>query len=78
MQRKTLDDLITSNKPYFTADDVCGVLGSDAHTIRLMAKQRPDLLGFPVTVIGSPENDCHYARVKIPRLPFLRFMGVNV
>lgn len=65
--RKTMSDLKHSGAAFFTADDICGVLQADPHTIRLCAKQRPDLLGFPVIVMGS--------RVKIPATPFLRFMG---
>lgn len=74
---KTLEDLIASDKAFLTADDVAGVLGSCPHTIRLTAKQRPELLGFPVVVLGNPK-DINYARVKIPRIPFLRFMGVRI
>lgn len=54
---------------FFTPQDISFVLGSDPQTIRLCARQRPELLGFPVILIGN--------RVKIPRIPFLRHMGVN-
>lgn len=67
MERKTLADLVKEDKTFLTAEDVCGVLGCDPHHIRVKARQRPDLLGFSVTIIGN--------RVKIPRIPFLRFMG---
>lgn len=70
MIRKTLQDLIDSEKDFFVAEDVAGVLGCDAHTLRLTARQRPELLQFPVICMG--------ARVKIPRIPFLRTMGVTV
>ena len=70
MQKKTMQDLVTSDKEFFTVNDVCGVLGSDPQTIRICARQRPELLGFRTIVMGS--------RVKIPRIPFLRFMGVDV
>ena len=75
--RKTMSDLIACDKPFLTADDVAGVLKADPHTIRLMAKQRPEMLGFPVMLSGDPRNT-YYARVKIPRIPFLRYMGANV
>ena len=66
----TLDDLCVSSKPFFTPGDICGVLGSNPQTIRVTARQRPDLIGFEFTFAGN--------RMKIPRIPFLRFMGVNI
>lgn len=59
-----------TSREYFTAEEVSGVLGMDPHTIRLTARQRPELLGFPTIITGT--------RVRIPRIPFLRFMGVNI
>ena len=67
MEKKTLADLMDEKKDFLTAEDVCGVLGCDPHHLRVKAHQRPDLLGFSVTIIGN--------RVKIPRIPFLRYMG---
>lgn len=69
-ERKTLSDLRNEKKDFFTAEDVCGVLGADPHSIRCMAHQRPELLGFSVVIVGR--------RVKIPKIPFLRYMGVVV
>lgn len=69
-QRKTMQDLIDSKKDFFVADDVAGVLGCDPHTLRLTARQRPELLNFPTVIMGC--------RVKIPKRPFLRAMGVEV
>lgn len=63
----TIEDLKTMEKVFLTATDVAEILGSDPQSIRVAARQRPDLLGFPVTVAGS--------RVRIPRIPFLRFIG---
>lgn len=42
------------------------VLGCDPQWIRIVARQHPQRLGFPVVVLGS--------RVKIPRVGFIRFM----
>lgn len=58
------------DREYFTPQEVSFVLGSDPQTIRLCARHRPELLGFPVVIIGN--------RVKIPRIPFLRKMGVVI
>ena len=70
MRRLTLDELIDSDKESYTPDDICGVLGVDPHSIRIAAKQRPDLLGFNFFFIGT--------RMKIPRIPFLQKMGVDI
>ena len=67
----TLPELVQkTDREFYTAAEVCFVLGSDPQTIRDTARQRPELLGFPVVLVKS--------RVKIPRIPFLRFMGVNI
>lgn len=70
MSGLTLNDLIQSDKAVFTPAEISGVLGSDPQTIRVCARQRPAALGFPVIVTGS--------RVKIPRIPFLRYMGAEI
>lgn len=67
---KTLEELIASEKAFFTPDDISGVLGSDPQTIRVTARQRPDLIGYEFTFVGN--------RMKIPKLPFLRFFGVEI
>lgn len=67
---KSLAELEASEKLFFTPDDICGVLGSSPQTIRVTARQRPDLLGFEFTFTGN--------RMKIPKIPFLRFLGVSI
>ena len=67
---KTLDELQACDKLFFSPTDISGVLGSDPQTIRVTARQRPELLGFEFTFVGS--------RMKIPKIPFLRFLGVTV
>ena len=70
-RKYTLPELAQkADREFFTPQEVSFVLGSDPQTIRLCARQRPDLLGFPVVLIGN--------RVKIPRIPFLRCMGVEI
>lgn len=63
----TLDEIKTSTKLFLTPADVAPVLGSDPHTVRCTARQRPDLLGFEFAFTGN--------RMKIPRIPFLRWLG---
>lgn len=65
----TVNDLIVSQKAFFTPSDVSGVLGSNPQTIRVTARQRPDLIGFEFTFVGN--------RMKIPKIPFLRFLGIE-
>lgn len=70
MRSLTLQELIASEKDVFVPDDICGVLRTNPHHIRVTAKQRPDLLGFPFFFVGT--------RMKIPKIPFLRKMGVDI
>ena len=49
-----------------TCQQIAPVLGANPATIHLQATDRPELLGFPVIVMGS--------RVKVPKAAFIRFM----
>lgn len=62
----TLSEIKASDKPMLTPADVAGVLGVDAHSVRVAARLKPELLGFNVAVVGS--------RTLIPRVGFLRWM----
>ncbi len=62
----TIDDLRQSNAVCITAADAAKVLHCDAHMLRVQAHCDPLTLGFPVTICGR--------RVRIPRIPFLRFL----
>lgn len=71
MKTFTLSELTQKvDREFFTAAEICGVLCMDPQTIRDTARQRPELLGFPVILTGT--------RVRIPRIPFLRYMGVSI
>lgn len=59
-----------SGRDWFTAEEICGVLNMNPQTLRDTARQRPELLGFPSVITGT--------RVRFPRIPFLRHMGVNI
>ena len=63
----TLDEIRASDKTFLTPADVAGVLSADAQSIRIQAREFPEALGFPVICVGN--------RTKIPRKPFLRFLG---
>jgi len=43
------------------------VIGCNPQVIRIQARECPQALGFPTMIVGK--------RVKIPKLPFLQFMG---
>ena len=64
-----LERLRQLDKLMLTPTDICPVLGSDPQTIRDTAKDTPELIGYPYTFVGR--------NMKIPRIPFLRFMGVE-
>lgn len=66
MTRLTLDQIEAMATDVLTPAQVASVLHLDQDTIRGQAREAPWLLGFPVVCAGN--------RVKIPRLPFLRFM----
>ena len=61
-----LSDIHRSTKVYLTPSDVAAVLDCDPHSIRTQAHRDPSKLGYPVIVIGR--------RVRIPRIPFLRYL----
>lgn len=63
----TILEMRESDKVFLTAADVAELLQSDPNSIRGQAHADPTKLGFPVIVIGS--------YVKIPRIPFLKFIG---
>lgn len=59
----TIDEILKADTAYLSPSDICELTGYDAYALRFHAKNSPDELPFPVTVIGSS--------VKIPRIPFL-------
>lgn len=65
----TLEEIKQSDAVFLTPADVAPVIGCDPNFIRRAAHDRPELIGFPVCVIGT--------RTRIPRKPFLQFIGEN-
>lgn len=61
----TLEEIIQSDQVFLLPKDIAPVMGCNAQDIRLAA--RAGGLGFPVTFVGN--------RCKIPRIPFLRYIG---
>ena len=63
----TIDEIKASDKPMLLPADIAGVLRMDPQAVRDIAASEPEKLGFPVMRVGT--------RTKIPRIPFLRFLG---
>ena len=67
----TLEQIRQSTKAVLIPTDIAEVLGCAPQSIRDQARYRPDLLGFPVTVVRR--------RTYIPRVAFLRYIdGENM
>lgn len=62
----TLEDLKNEDTAVITPVVAAEFLGCDPHWLRLVARQQPERLGFPVCCVRS--------RVKIPRIPFINFL----
>lgn len=71
----TLDELRAHPAETVRATDIAPIIGMDAGAIRFMAREHPELLGFPVIVYRN-ENSTTW-HVKIPRRAFLRFLEVG-
>lgn len=69
-KQEAIQSIVDSDKVFLTPADVAPILGMDPHSIRLTARQRPELLKFEFILSGN--------RTKIPRIPFLRYIGINV
>lgn len=65
----TISDIKTIDRDWLTVAEVAAVLGADQQGIRITAHDCPEKLGFPVIVLGRSGR-----RVKVPRLPFIRYM----
>lgn len=63
-----LQEMGITTKIWLTPADVAPILHCDPQCIRVQAQRDPSKLGYPVIVIGS--------RVRIPRIPFLKYLGV--
>ena len=61
----TIDEIRKAGKECLSPQDIAGVLGSQANTIRLTAIQYPERIGYPFTFSGN--------RMKIPKDGFLKW-----
>ena len=67
-RQKAIQAIVNSEKAFLTPADIAPILDADPHAIRIAARQRPELLKFEFILIGN--------RTKIPRIPFLRYLGI--
>jgi hypothetical protein len=65
----TIEEIKLLDREMLLAAEVAPILNTDPNLIRHQAHENPEALGFPVIVMKS--------RVKIPRIPFLRFIGIE-
>lgn len=65
--RTTFDDLLKMNTPVITGTQAAQAMGMDTTRLIGYARERPELVRFPFQLSGN--------RMKIPRVPFLRFWG---
>ena len=67
MPKKRLfaEEIRKIDRPYITPVEAAAYLGGDPGFIRTAAREKPELLGYPVSVVGKI--------TKIPKEPFLKF-----
>ena len=63
----TLEEIKGSDAIFLKPTDIAHILECNPQFIRQAAREKPELLGFPVTVVGT--------RTKIPRKAFLAYIG---
>lgn len=62
----TLEELRRADDVFITPKVAAQLLRCDPHLLRVQARENPEALGFPVTLVGN--------RTKIPRLAFIRYL----
>jgi hypothetical protein len=62
----TMTDIKNRTDATITPAEAAAVLGMAPQQVRLLARERPETLGFPVITYGS--------RCRIPRIPFIKYL----
>lgn len=65
----TLAELIETEKTMLSCKDIADVVGIGQYNLHRYIMEYPERIGFPVMVTGN--------RIRIPRIPFLKFMGIE-
>lgn len=60
--------ILAKNRDLLSPAEAATILKVDPQWLRLMARQRPERLPFPVLVVGT--------HVKIPTRPLLKYLGI--
>ena len=60
---------MTKEKATINSQEAAEILGCSRYSLYLMARDHPEKLGFPVMFVGN--------RLKIPRKPFMAFLGLD-
>ena len=68
-KRMTLDDLVLMNSAVIPGTWAAQVMGMNPTKLIGYAKERPELIQFPFQLSGN--------HMKIPRVPFLKWLGVT-
>lgn len=61
-----LADIEAMDKELLLMADIAPFIGADPQNLRSQAQDNPNMLGFPVIVVGS--------RVKVPKAGFVHYM----
>ncbi len=61
----TIREMELSDKDFLTPKEVAEAMGADQQTLRVVARQAPERLGFPFALVGT--------RMKISRVGFLNW-----
>lgn len=66
----TIEELIKSDKPTVCIYKIANIVGISAKRLTDQAREDQSKLEFPVIVA--------FDTVRVPRIPFLRFLGIDV
>ena len=69
MARMTLDELVRMDSPVIPGTWAAQVMGMDATKLIGYAREKPHLIAFEFQLSGN--------HMKIPRVPFLKWLGVT-
>lgn len=62
----TLEELKADPREFVNAHDIAPIIGCGDYLLVLTAREAPDTLGFPCTVMGK--------RVRFPKRAFIKFI----
>ena len=69
MPRKTFDDLLQMDAVVIPGTWAAQAMGMDPGRLIGYAREKPELIGYPVQISGN--------RLKVARVPFLKYWGLT-